>query len=339
MIPVKDKINVYANEETGTTKKAKIKLRLKRLLSFKTNEKLGSLLGLLILIVISLSLSPHFFTVNNLFTILRQNAVLGLVVLGMMTVILGGCVDFSVGSNLALCGIVAGYMKDYDFWVILITVCAVGCLVGFINGYLIAKKHVENFITTLGMMILIRGICLWVTHSSYIHNVHSFSWLASGMVGIIPLPVILLVVFYIIFHILFTRTVLGKNIYAIGGNEVAARLSGVKTENTKITAFVICGLMCAFAALINVSRLSTAESLAGTGMEIDAIAASLVGGASLSGGRGSIGGAFIGLAIFAVLYNIMNLIGMQSAAQQVAKGAIIIIAVLLRVQVSQKKSK
>jgi ribose transport system permease protein len=316
-------------------KKEIIRANFRNFFNFKTNEKLGALLGLFVLMIVSSILSPHFLSFNNLFNILRQYTVLGLMVIGMCTVILTGSVDLSAGSTLAFCGIIIGLLKDQPFIVIFLSTVATGLLIGFINGYLIAVKKMENYIATLGMQIVLRGLCLWITHSSYIADINSFGWLANTTFVLrpwlrIPLPVIILVLMYIIIHIIYTKTVFGKNLYAIGGNPIAAKLSGVKTEKMKISAF---------AALVNVSRLSTAEPLAGVGFEADAVAASLVGGASLAGGRGSISGAFIGLCVFGSLYNIMNLLGVQSAAQQVAKGIIIIGAVLMRLSVQGTESK
>ncbi len=312
---------------------------VKHFFSFKNNALLGPLTGLVALIIVSTFLSPYFLNFDNLINILRQNAMLGLVCIGMTTVIVTGMIDLSVGPTLAWCGIVCGLLKDQPFIVIFLAVIASGALIGFINGYLVAVQKVENFIATLGMMITVRGICLWVTHSSYISNIKSFAWIANDKVGPIPVPVIILIVFYALFWVIYTKTQLGRNFYAIGGNRNAAKLSGVKVERVQIAAFMICSIMVGLAAIVNVSRLSTAESAAGNLLEADSIAAVLVGGASLAGGQGNIIGTFIGVYIFAILYNIMNMLGVQSALQQVLKGLIVIGAVLFRVRSSMKKEK
>ena len=213
--------------------------------------------------------------------------------------------------------------------VMLAVALVAGALVGTINGYLIAKQHMEPFIVTLSVQIALRGLNLFLTKGGYISKVNTFSWVGNGKLGIIPIPAIILVVMFIIFPVVMSKTVFGRNVYALGGNETAAKLSGIKTERVKIMSHVICGLLCAVAAVINVSRLATAEPLAAEGLEADAIAAALVGGNSLLGGRGSISGAFIGLLVFAILSNIFNLIGLKSAEQQIIKGVIIVIAVLV----------
>lgn len=309
---------------------------IKNFFSFKTNDKLGILIALIILIIISSALSPSFLNAKNLLNILKQNAMLGLVVIGMTIVILAGAIDLSVGTTVAFCGLIAGYMKDLPFLVIFIAALLAGGVLGLINGYLIAKKHLEPFIVTLSMQITIRGLNLFITKGGYISQVNTFGWAGNGKIGMVPMPAIIMVVMFIILHLVMTKTVFGRNVYALGGNETAAKLSGIKTDRTKILVFVICGMLCAVAAIINVSRLSTAEPLAAEGLEADAIAAALVGGNSLLGGRGSIMGAFIGVLVFAVLSNIFNLIGLKSAEQQIIKGVIIVAAVLLS---QRRKSK
>lgn len=330
----------YKNiKENKSLNKEQIIADFKQFFNFKTNEKLGPLLALLLLAMLSTFLSKHFLSVKNILNIYRQYAMLGITVIGMTCIITVGCVDLSAGSTVAFCGIIIGLLKDQPFIIIFAVTCLAGLTTGFINGYMIAIRKVENYIATLSMQIILRGLCLWITHSSYISDINSFKWLANGMVGIIPLPVVILVFLYIFFHILTTKTVFGKNLYAVGGNSLAAKLSGVNAERVKISTFMIGGLMYAFAALLNVSRLSTAEPLAGVGLEADAVAATLVGGASLAGGLASISGSFIGLSIFAILYNIMNLLGVQSAVQQVAKGLIILVSVLIRVNVGKKQKE
>lgn len=301
--------------------------KIKEFFSFKTNDKLGIIIALLVLIIISSFMSPSFLTINNLLNILRQNAVLGIALIGMTMVIIGGGVDLSLGSNVALCGMVAGLTMHLPTALSVLIVFAVGMSVGAVNGYLVAYQKMEAFIVTISTQITLRGLCLYLTGGTYISNVKNFSWL-NEKVGLVSISAIVMILAYIIFEALTMKTVFGRNTFAMGGGEVAARLSGIKTLKIKMMTFVISGGMCALASLINVARLSTAEPLAATSMETDAIAAALVGGNSLKGGRGSIFGAFLGLLVFSVLANLFNLIGLGAAEQQILKGIIIIVAVL-----------
>lgn len=307
--------------------------KVKKFFSFKTNDKLGVLIALIALVVISSIMSPSFLNLKNLLNILKQNSMLGVVLIGMTLVILAGGIDLSVGSTVALCGLMTGYSMDLPFPLILLISLGTGVVVGCINGYLVSYQKMEPFIVTISTQIAIRGLCLFLTGGSYISNVKTFNWIGNGKLGIIPIPAIILISMFIIFHCVGGKTIFGRNVYAVGGGEVAAKLSGVKTQKVKMLTYVICGVLCGLAALINVARLSTAEPLAASALEVDAIAAALVGGNSLLGGRGSISGAFIGLLIFAVLSNIFNLVGLGSSEQQILKGIIIIVAVLI----SQKR--
>lgn len=321
------------NEETKNNSYAARAVR--SFFSFKTNDKLGILIALIVLVIISAIMSPSFLNARNLLNILKQNAMLGLVTIGMTIVVLAGSIDLSVGPMVAFCGLLAGYMMNLPFIVMMVAIVAAGAVIGWVNGYLISKQHMEPFIVTLSVQIALRGLNLFITKGGYISKVNTFNWVGNGKLESIPVPAIILVVMFAFFHVVMTKTIFGRNVYALGGNETAAKLSGIKTDRVKIYAHMICGILCAFAAVINVSRLSTAEPLAAEGLEADAIAAALVGGNSLLGGRGSISGAFIGVLVFAILSNIFNLIGLKSAEQQIIKGIIIVVAVLL----SQKRAK
>ena len=317
------------NENMKKNNGALFRDKLKNFSNLKKNENFGILLALVILIILASILSSHFINPNNLLNILKQNSVLGIVVIGMSIVIISGGIDLSVGAIVGFCGLVAGYLKELPFIIIFLAVIATGVVIGFINGFLIANRKLEPFIVTLSIMITLRGLSLFLTGGGYIAKVDSFSWLGKGGIGPFPIPAILLICMYIIFQVVMVKTLFGRNVFAIGGNENAAKLSGIKTERTKIFVYMLCAILCAVASLVNVSRLSVAEPLAATNLEVDAIAAALVGGASLLGGRGSIPGGFIGLIVLAILSNIFNLLGFKSAEQQIIKGLIIIVAVLL----------
>ena len=324
--------------ETSTSKNSYFKKSVKNFFSFKTNDKLGILIALIVLIIVASLLSPSFFNGKNLLNILKQNSMMGIATIGMTLVILAGCIDLSVGTTVAICGLIAGYLKDTSFIVIFLAVMAAGAIIGFINGFLVANRKLEPFIVTLSMQITMRGVCLFVTGGGYVSKVNTFDWVGNGYIGPIPVPALIMVVMFILFSIVMTKTVFGRNVYALGGNETAAKLSGIKTEKTKVLVYILCGILCALASLINVSRLSTAEPLAAEGLEADCIAAALVGGNSLLGGRGSVVGAFIGVLVFAILSNVFNLIGLKSAEQQIIKGIIIIAAVLMSQRRKAKKA-
>ncbi|WNX83327.1 ABC transporter permease [Agathobaculum sp. NTUH-O15-33] len=302
--------------------------KVKNFFSFKANDKLGILIALLVLIIVSSVFSPSFLKVNNLLNILRQNAMLGIVLIGMTIVIIGGGIDLSVGSTVAICGLVTGYCMHLPPVLTLVAVLATGIAAGMLNGYLVAYQNMEPFIVTLSTQIALRGLCLFLTGGTYISNVKTYSWLNSK-IGVVSVSAIILVAMFIIFDAIAVKTIFGRNVFASGGGEIAARLSGIRTKKVRMMTYVISGGMCAIAALINVARLSTAEPLAAEALEVDAIAAALVGGNSLLGGRGSISGAFLGLLVFAVLANFFNLIGLGSSEQQILKGIIIVIAVLI----------
>jgi len=285
--------------------------------------------GLLVLVVVASIISPHFLTEKNMFNVLRQSSVLGIVSIGMTLVIINGGIDLSVGSVLALTGIIAGSMHESGLFMVILVMLLIGIAVGFLNGYFIAVHKIEPFIVTLSALVAYRGLALLKTGGQYISGVKTFEWVGNGYVGPVPIPVIIMVVLYIVFYFIFNKTVFGREFYAVGGNEEAARLSGVNVIKNKILTYVICSVLVGFATIINISRLSIAEPLGGNLLELDAIAAVLVGGTSFAGGVGTIEGTFVGVLIFSILGNILNLLAVSGYSQMIIKGMIILGAVLL----------
>ncbi len=301
-----------------------------------------SLIALLILIVIVSMISPNFFTLNNLFNILQQTSVNAIMAVGMTLVILTSGIDLSVGSLLALTGAVAASMvgADVNAIVAVAGALALGAAIGGVTGVIVAKGKVQAFIATLVMMLLLRGVTRVYTDGSPIStgfsdNADVFSWFGIGRLFGIPAPVWLMIVVFAVAWYLLHHTRLGRYIYALGGNESATRLSGINVDKIKIIVYALCGLLAALASVIEVARLSSAQPMAGNGYELDAIAAVVLGGTSLAGGKGRIMGTLIGALILGFLNNALNLLGISSNYQMIVKAVVILLAVL----VDNKSSK
>ncbi|ARF18087.1 ribose ABC transporter permease [Sporosarcina ureae] len=297
-------------------------------------QKLGPFIGLLLIVVIISIMSPSFLTLNNLFNVLRQVSINALIAFGMTFVILTGGIDLSVGSILALTGAVTAGMMSGGMDPILAMLLGVllGVLLGAINGLIIAKGKVAPFIATLATMTIFRGLTLVYTEGRPISGLgdsFTFQMLGKGYVFGIPFPVITMAISFAVLYFILKKTTFGRRVYAIGGNEEASRLSGINVDRVKIYVYSLAGGLTAIASLILTSRLNSAQPTAGNMFELDAIAAVVLGGTSLTGGRGWIVGTLIGALIIGVLNNGLNLIGVSSFFQQVVKGAVILIAVLL----------
>ncbi|PIC86154.1 MULTISPECIES: ribose ABC transporter permease [unclassified Sporosarcina] len=297
-------------------------------------QKLGPFIGLLLIVVIISVMSPSFLTLNNLFNVLRQVSINALIAFGMTFVILTGGIDLSVGSILALTGAVTAGMMSGGMDPILAMLLGVllGVLLGAINGLIIAKGKVAPFIATLATMTIFRGLTLVYTEGRPISGLgdsFTFQMLGKGYIFGIPVPVITMAISFAVLYFILKKTTFGRRVYAIGGNEEASRLSGINVDRVKIYVYSLAGGLTAIASLILTSRLNSAQPTAGNMFELDAIAAVVLGGTSLTGGRGWIVGTLIGALIIGVLNNGLNLIGVSSFFQQVVKGAVILIAVLL----------
>ena len=295
-------------------------------------RQLGTLAGLALLVILLTVLSPHFLTGSNLLNVLEQTSINAVIAVGMTFVILSGGIDLSVGSLVALSGVaLAGALRaDLPLPVALLAGLATGAAAGLVNGLLITRGKLPPFIATLGMMSVARGLTLFVTDGRPISGFDAgFRTLATGRVLGIPASVLLAGALYVVAHLVLTRTRFGLYVYAIGGNEEATRLSGVGVRFHKTMVYALAGLMSAVAAVILTARLNSAQPIAGMMYELDAIAATVIGGTSLLGGSGSIGGTLIGALIMGVLRNGLNLLGISSFLQQVVIGLVIIAAVLV----------
>jgi len=295
-------------------------------------RQLGTLAGLAALITLLAVLSPYFLTVSNLMNVMEQTSINAVIAVGMTFVILSGGIDLSVGSLVALSGVAfAGALRaGAPLPVALLAGLATGAAAGLVNGLLITRGKLPAFIATLGMMSVARGLTLFLTDGRPISGFEAgFRSLATGRVLGVPASVLLAAALYLAAHLILTRTRFGLYVYAIGGNEEATRLSGVGVRFHKTMVYVLAGLMSAVASVILTARLNSAQPIAGMMYELDAIAATVIGGTSLLGGSGTIGGTLIGALIMGVLRNGLNLLGISSFLQQVVIGLVIIAAVLV----------
>ncbi|CAQ79055.1 ribose transport system permease protein RbsC [Aliivibrio salmonicida LFI1238] len=295
-----------------------------------------SLIALLLLIVVVSFLNDNFFTVDNILNILRQTSVNAIIAVGMTLVILTAGIDLSVGSVLALCGAFAATMIGLEIHPIIAvpTSLLAGAILGAISGIIIAKGKVQAFIATLVTMTLLRGVTMVYTEGRPISTgftdvADSFSWFGTGYALGIPVPIWLMVIVFASVWYLLNHTRFGRYVYALGGNESATRLSGINVDRVKIGVYAICGLLAALAGLIVTSRLSSAQPTAGMGYELDAIAAVVLGGTSLAGGKGRIMGTLVGALIIGFLNNALNLLDVSSYYQMIAKAVVILLAVLV----------
>lgn len=307
---------------------------MNRVKSFLLKNK--PLVVLLILCVVVSLVNDRFLTYSNIMTVLRQSSINAVIATGMTFAILTGGIDLSVGSVLAICGALAATLiaSGMNLGLVLLVVLGMGLGFGLINGILISKGRLQAFIATLGTMTLLRGFTLVYTNGKPITtsgspSTEAFAFIGTGYIGPIPVPVyIMLLVFVAAWYFLrHTRT--GRYVYALGSNEEATLYSGIKTDRVKIIVYAVSGMLAALAGLIITSRLGSAQPTAGVGYELDAIAAVVLGGTSMAGGIGTIYGTAIGALIIGVLNNVLNLMQVPSYYQDVAKGAVILLAVLL----------
>lgn len=290
--------------------------------------------GLIALCLIITIFRPVFISPSNIINVLLQISINGVIAIGLTMVIITGGIDLSVGSVLCLCGVVMGLLTEsigvdnpIAAPACIVVALAIGILAGTINGLFITKGKLPPFIATLGMMSIARGMALTLSGGKGVAPLPKFIQTLGGT-GIIYIPIIIMLFVYVVAWWLLRYTKQGRNTYAIGGNQEAAILSGINVHLTTIKVYAISGLCCGIAAIMLVGRLNTAQPTAGIGYELDAIAATVIGGTSMSGGEGKIIGTLIGALIIGVLRNGLNLLNVSSYIQQVVIGLVIILAVL-----------
>jgi erythritol transport system permease protein len=312
--------------------------------------RLRALIALAVLTAILSALSPDFLTTGNLAILIKHVAINAILSIGMTFVILSGGIDLSVGSIVGLCGMVAGALLSRGLvlpfwgvavfphaWVVVVTALAVGMAVGGVNGWLVARLQVPPFIATLGSLYMARGAALLLSDGATFPNLageaalHNtgFPWIGAGSVAGISVPVWLMGLLAAAGIFVASRTVFGRHVYAVGGNERAALLSGVRVPRVRTRVYVISGFCAGLVGLIIAAQLGAAHPATGSTFELNAIAAVVLGGTSLMGGRGTVGGTLIGAFVIGVLADGLVLLGVSEFWQMVVKGLVIVMAVVL----------
>ncbi|MEN1761949.1 ABC transporter permease [Anoxynatronum sibiricum] len=329
------------NETNGKAKQAAIEILKKYGIVF-----------VLILMIIGISiLRPNFLTPNNIFNVLTQSAIFGIMALGMTLVITSKGIDLSVGSVLALTGVVAASLGqsasatskffpglgEMPLIVPILAAVLLGALIGAINGGLLSYTGIPPFIATLGMMTIARGFALIYTGGSPISSLTPAFTRLGGRLGVVPIPVIIYGIMIVITWILLNNTQFGKNVYAIGGNIKAAEVSGVNVKKNLILIYAYCGMLAGVAAIVFAGRVGSVHPGAATGYELTAIAATTIGGTSHAGGIGTVWGAVVGALVLSVLRNGLTLLGVHAYWQQIIEGMIIVVAVIIDMRKNARK--
>lgn len=293
-------------------------------------NELGILLTLILLCVLIGLFNNVFFSPTNLLSVLRQISVMGIIAVGEAFVIITSGIELSVGSFLSLGGVFCATMcaAGVNPWLALLMTLILGIALGLVTGVIVVKLRINPFIATLAMLNIVKGISYLISGGLPISFDTEINFL-GGAIGPIPVPVIIMFIIMIAGHIVLTKTEYGRSVFAVGGNEKAAKLSGIRVERVKLSVYAIVGCLAAFTGIITAANLNSADTGAGSGYELDVIAASVIGGCSLSGGQGSIGGVLIGAAILGVIRNGFVLLRISNYLQLITIGVVIIIACAL----------
>ncbi len=309
-------------------------------------RQLGPLLALFIMIVLLSVSSPYFFAADNLLNIFRQSSVNALLALGQLLVIITAGIDLSVGSILGLCAVMAAMFLKAG-WPVIVSIfgcLVIGAAVGWLNGAMLTKLKLPHpFISTLATMNIARGLALIISGGFPISDLPAgYRILGASSIGIIPIPVIIVLIVYIVFHIFLSKTVVGRDIYAIGGNKTAAYYSGIPTHRRLVMVYMLSGVLAGLAAVILTGRMNSGFPLAGVGAELDSIAAVIIGGASFFGGVGTVWGTLISALLMGVLRNGLNLLDVSANWQTVVIGTVIVWAVwmdVVRLRMMKKRDQ
>jgi ribose transport system permease protein len=295
--------------------------------------RVESVLVLVVLCVVMATLSGAFLSVSNVLNILLSTSVFGVLAIGMTFVICSAGIDLSVGSILALSGVVGAMLTsnlDLPWWIGIAGCLGMGAFVGALNGFLITKGAIPPFIVTLGMLGVARGFALVLSDGVSIYGLPpQMVWLGQGRPFGVPTPVVILLLTALVAHVLLTYTRFGIYAQVIGDNEAAARAMGVRVERQKVLLYTLSGLLSGLAGLLFAARINSGEPTAGISYELTAITATILGGTNLFGGRGSVAGTLIGALIMGVLQNGLNLLAVRPFYQQIAIGTVLILAVWL----------
>jgi inositol transport system permease protein len=299
----------------------------------KNLRQYGILIAFLAICLTLSAISPQFLTLSNWTIIFTQVSINALLAFGVTFVIITGGIDLSVGSVVAVSGVVAALLAKENNYPVIVPIIGgllTGLLFGALNGIIITRSKIAPFIVTLGIMTIGRGLALIISKGRPVSNLsESFNFIGGGDILGIPFPVIILFLVFIICSVVLKKTIFGRYVYAVGGNEQASWASGISVNQVKIAVYSLCGLLAGLAGILLTSRITTGQPNAGTSFELDAIAAAVIGGSSTSGGIGSIQGTLFGVILIGVLNNGLDLLNVSSYYQQVVMGLIIIGAVLL----------
>jgi ribose transport system permease protein len=301
----------------------------------------GVFIALLIMVIFLTFTSPTFLTVRNFLNVGRQVSLLGIMAVGMTFVLISKEVDLSIGSIYALAGLVAGILltMGYNLWLSILIGLMLGAFIGFLNGWFSTYGQLPSFITTLGMLSVVRGVALLITNGQPVtinesfgvskEVIDQFYFLGQGQLfDFLPMQLVFFIIIAILGYLLLSKTVFGFQAYAVGGNEKAARVSGIKSKQVKIMAFMLMGTLAALSGILSLAFLPSGQAgRTGVGLELDVIAATIIGGASLAGGEGTMLGTVIGVMIIGVLRNGLVLLGISPFWQTTIIGLVIILAV------------
>ncbi len=303
-----------------------------RLRKFMQHEQVALFLCLIGLCVVASLISPYFFTLKNIMNVLRSASLIAITGMGMVLIILLGDIDLSVGSTQGLIGVLAALVitATGNLYLTIAFVIVAGAGIGLVNSLLVTKARITPLIATLGTMAVLRGAAYVTTDGASVSVKHAgFTWLGTGYIGPLPVPLLIAAVFGVALWFVLTKTAYGRYLYATGGCVEAAKLSGIDVGRIKRRAYIISGVLTAVTALLLAARMSTGQPNAGIGFEFQVIAAVVLGGVSLTGGKGTLSGAIIGILILSVLSNIMVLRNVNSFYQEIARGAVILLAVYI----------
>ncbi|MBA7479802.1 Ribose import permease protein RbsC [subsurface metagenome] len=324
-----------SNNENSNSKIMKSSLNglMKAAIYIWRNQK--ALIALIAMAIVFAFISEHFFTVGNLLNVSRQTAIIALLAAGMTLVILVGDIDLSIGANAAFCGVVAAFLLKRGVYIpfTFLIILVLGMLIGYINGIIVTKIKVPFFIATLAMMSILIGGGFLITGGYPISNLPNlWSFFGRGYLGPIPVPTIIMLLAFVILHVVLARTTFGRKIYAVGSNERTAYLCGVKTENIRIMAYALCGLIAALGGILLSSRLDSGDPSVGDVFLLTSIAAPILGGTKLSGGEGTIMGTLIGAFVLGIINNAMSLLNLNIYWQDVVRGLIVLAVVIPQIE-------
>lgn len=290
-----------------------------------------------VLIMLCGIIAPSFFKWNNFMAIFRNCSAVGIIALGMTFVIITNGIDLSVGSNFAACGVVLVILQGQvglPLVVCILLTCAFGVLIGFVNGFIVAKAKLPPFIVTLAMQVFLRSVVKYVTNGATIRGVRDNAFISIGngnLVGNFPLPFFIFLVLAVLMHLLLSKTKFGTYVYAVGGNEVTAKYTGIKVDQIKIASYMLIGLMAALGSTIEISRMaSVSPTVSGVDYELEAVTSAIIGGTSFNGGKGKIAGTVLGAIILFIITNMMIHMNVSPYLSGAVKGIVILVAVLMQ---------